>query len=114
MYAVIKILITAAIIAAVSELAKRSTVAAAILLSLPLTSVLAFSWIYWESRDAGKIAAMSYEVLWFVVPSLVFFLALPGLLRLGVRFLPAMILSSLLVAVLYAVGMWLLRLVKDA
>lgn len=114
MYVVVKILISAMIITAVSELAKRSTFAAAILVSLPLTSILAFSWIYWESRDAEKIAAMSYEVLWFVIPSLAFFLILPALLRFGVKFLPAMIVSSLLVAVLYAAMMWLLRFVKGA
>ncbi|RIK92287.1 MAG: hypothetical protein DCC73_12880 [Proteobacteria bacterium] len=114
MYVIVKILISAMIITAVSELAKRSTFAAAILVSLPLTSILAFSWIYWESRNAEKIAAMSYEVLWFVIPSLAFFLTLPALLRFGVKFLPAMMLSSLLVAVLYAAMMWLLRFVKGA
>lgn len=54
MYFLIKTLITALIVAAVSELARRYTVWAALLASLPLTSILAFIWVYWDTKDRVK------------------------------------------------------------
>jgi len=66
MYFIVKTLITACIIVGVSELAKRSVFASAFLLSLPLTSLLAFIWIYIESNDSAKIINMSYAVFWLV------------------------------------------------
>ena len=101
MYIILKTLITAGIIVGVSELAKRSTVAASLLLSLPLTSVLALSWI----------ATMSTEIFWLVIPSLAFFVILPGLIKIGVKFMPAMTLAAISVAVLYWGGFALYRLV---
>ena len=49
MYFVIKTLISATIIVIVSEIAKKYTWTAAIIVSLPLTSLLAFIWLYWDT-----------------------------------------------------------------
>ena len=46
MYYVIKVLISAILIVAISELSKRSSLIGAILASIPFVSVLAFIWIY--------------------------------------------------------------------
>jgi hypothetical protein len=73
MYFLIKTLITAIIIAAISELSRRYTLWAALLASLPLTSILAFIWMYWDTKDTGKIIELSYSVFWLVFPSLAFF-----------------------------------------
>ena len=54
MYLFLKTLITAAIIVSVSEIAKKYTWAAAILVSLPLTSLLAFIWLYWDTKDTQE------------------------------------------------------------
>lgn len=62
MYFLIKTLITALIIAATSELSRRYTLWAALLASLPLTSILAFLWVYWDTKDTGKIIELSYSV----------------------------------------------------
>lgn len=102
MYFLTKTIITALIIAAASELSKRYSLVSALLLSLPLTSILGFIWIYAESKDPAKIIEMSYSVFWLVIPSLLFFLALPLLLKHGVKFVPAMLLSCLLLAGVYA------------
>ncbi len=92
----IKILVTATLIAAVSELGKKFSLLAAILASLPLTSILALSWLYFETRSIEKVCALSSGIFWAILPSLFFFIALPVLLRAGLRFPWAMMLSCLL------------------
>lgn len=85
-YLVTKFATTALIVVLVSELAKRSTLAGAILASIPTVSVLAMIWMYVETRDTERLAAFSTDVLWLVLPSLVLFALVPVLLRLGVDF----------------------------
>lgn len=109
MYFLIKTLITALIVAAVSELARRYTVWAALLASLPLTSILAFIWIYWDTKDSEKIIELSYSVFWLVFPSLAFFLILPFLLKQGLAFPAAMGISVIVMAIIYGAGMWLVK-----
>jgi F0F1-type ATP synthase assembly protein I len=86
----LKILISALVLVAVSELAKRSSVAGALLASLPLTSILAFVWLYADTRETGQVAALSTGIFWLVLPSLVLFLVLPALLRQGWGFWPGL------------------------
>jgi hypothetical protein len=100
---VAKVALTALIVIAVSEVARRSTFWAAALASLPLTSLLAFVWIYVETGDTERVAAMAQGVLWLVLPSLVFFVVLPLLLRGGVSFWPSLVLSSVGTAAAYFV-----------
>lgn len=109
MYFLAKILITALIVAAVSELARRYTVWAALLASLPLTSILAFIWVYWDMKDSGKIIELSYSVFWLVFPSLAFFLILPFLLKQGFTFPLSMLISVVTMAALYGGGIWLAK-----
>jgi uncharacterized membrane protein (GlpM family) len=98
---VIKVVITSLVVVAIAEAAKRSTWLAAILASLPLTSMLAFVWLYAETGDTGKIAALSTGIFWLVLPSLVLFLALPLLLRANVSFIPALAIAIMLTAASY-------------
>jgi hypothetical protein len=85
-YLITKFATTALIVVLVSELAKRSTLAGAILASIPTISVLAMIWIYLETRDTARLAAFSIDIVWLVLPSLVLFAVLPMLLRMGVGF----------------------------
>jgi hypothetical protein len=101
--AVAKVAVTAVVVVAVTEVARRSTFWAAALASLPLTSLLAFVWIYLETGDAERIAALAQGVLWLVLPSLVFFVALPLLLRGGMAFWPSLALSCGATAAAYVV-----------
>lgn len=99
----IKIVVSAFVVAGVAELGKRFTLAGAILASLPLTSILAMIWLYHDTGDTGKIIDLSRGIFWAVLPSLVFFLALPLMLRNGMGFGTSMILSSAVMALAYAV-----------
>jgi hypothetical protein len=82
----LKIVFSTAILIAVAELAKRSSFWAAALASLPLTSLLAFVWLYFDTGDIEKVAALSDGIFWLILPSLVLFIVLPLLLRYGLGF----------------------------
>lgn len=83
----VKVLISVAVIVTVTELSKRGgTFWGGVLASLPLTSLLAFIWLYAETRDAARVAALSWSIFWLVIPSLTLLLALPLLLRRGLSF----------------------------
>lgn len=97
----LKILVSALVVVAVAELAKRSSFWAAALASLPLTSLLAFVWLYLDSGDVARVSALSHGIFWLVLPSLVLFITLPWLLRAGVGFWPGLAISCLSTAVAY-------------
>ncbi len=111
LYFFIKTLITALVVVAVSELARRYTVWAALLASLPLTSILAFIWVYWDTKDTDKIIELSHSVFWLVLPSLAFFLILPFLLKQGLAFPWAMASSAAAMAALYGAGIWVVKFI---
>ncbi|HEY8102000.1 MAG TPA: DUF3147 family protein [Burkholderiaceae bacterium] len=103
-----KIIVSAILIAVVSELAKRNSIWAATLASLPLISLLAFIWLYIETGDANRIATLAQGIFWLVLPSLVLFILLPILLRAGWNFWPSLLASCIATAGAYAAMAWLL------
>lgn len=109
LYFVAKILLTALVVALISELSRRYELLAAALASLPLVSILAFVWIYFEGRDVQKLIGLSQSIFWLVLPSLVFFLAFPALLRQGMGFWLALPVSCLIMLSAYALTLWLLK-----
>lgn len=111
MYFLIKTVVTALIVAGISELARRYSLLAAALASLPLTSILAFIWVYYDSRDAQKVTALSWEVLWLVIPSLLFFVVLPLLIKSGLKFAPAMILACIIMSAGYGLFIYAKKLI---
>ena len=89
-YTILKFGLSAAVIVAVSEIGKRSSFLGGLLASLPLVSLLAMIWLYHDTRDAQKVAALSTSIFWLVLPSLMLFIVLPALLKRGVNFYPAL------------------------
>ena len=108
LYAVIKALLSGVIIAAASEAAKRSPAIGAVILSLPLMSILAFIWLWRDTSDPEGIAALSQSTFWFVLPTVPMFLVLPALLRGGMGFWTSLGLSCLVTLALYAAMAWTL------
>lgn len=92
-YTILKFFISAAVIAIVSEISKRSSFIGGLLASLPLVSVLAMIWLYHDTQDARKVSALSMSIFWLVLPSLALFIALPLLLKQGMHFYAALALS---------------------
>lgn len=108
LYTAIKIVITAVLVVAISEIGKRSNALGAVLASLPITSLLALVWIYGETGDAEKISNLSLSIFWYVLPSLVLFLALPALIGQGYGFWLSLAMSSALTFAAYLAMTWML------
>ena len=105
-YLLLKALLSGAVVAAASEVARRSTLLGAVLVSLPLVSILALVWLYRDTGDPDEVASLSWSILWVIVPSVVFFVVLPLALRRGIDFWPSLALACALTALAYAV--WVL------
>jgi hypothetical protein len=62
MYLILKIFISPLTLVGVSEIAKRTPGVGGLIASLPLVSILALSWLYLETRDTGKVIALSESI----------------------------------------------------
>lgn len=98
---VIKVLLTSVLVVAIAETAKRSTAVGALVASLPLTSLLALIWLYRDTGDAGRTAALASSIFWYVLPSLVFFIAFPAAVRFEFGFWLSLLVASALTVVAY-------------
>ncbi len=108
LYAVAKAAVSGALILAVSEAAKRNPTWGGLVASLPLISVLAFIWLWADTKDVSRIAAQAESTFWFVLPSLPMFLVMPWLLRHGIEFWTALGVCCVLTMLLYLGTVWIL------
>jgi hypothetical protein len=93
----------------ISEIAKRYSFLAAVLASLPLTSVLAFVWLYLDTKDPAKVIALSHDIAWLVLPSIAFFIVLPLALKNGLNFWLALVIAAAVTALAYGAMTWILH-----
>ena len=89
-YLILKAAVSGLIIAVVSETAKRSPGLGALIVSLPLVSILGMIWLWRDTADPVRMAAHVGATFWYVLPSLPMFLVIPALLKRGVGFWPAL------------------------
>jgi hypothetical protein len=82
----LKVAISALVVAAASELARRQAWFGALIASLPLTSILAMVWLWRDGAPTARIAEFSTSIFWLVLPSLLLFIVLPAMLRAGFDF----------------------------
>ena len=108
LYLAIKAALSGVIIAVASEVARRAPTLGALILSLPLISLLAFVWLWRDTGDSARIAALSESTFWYVLPTLPMFLVLPALLRHGIGFWTALLACCALTFLLYLVTVWAL------
>jgi len=105
----LKVLVSALVIAGASELARRYSVIGALLAALPLTSILAMIWLWRDGVPAEQIADFSSSIFWLVLPSLLLFVATPLMLRAGYGFWPSLGAGCALTVLGYAIGVYALR-----
>ena len=79
----IKIIIAVAIIVAASELSKKNSSLAAILLGLPIVLFTSFTFIWEESKDINKISLLTQETVVILLAGLPFLFLLTWLLKNG-------------------------------
>lgn len=106
LYMVIKAALSGVIIAAASEIARRSPGFGALVASLPLVSLMAMLWLWRDSRDPLQLADYARSTFWLVLPSLPMFLVIPALLRRGAPIYGALGAGCALTIVLYLAMTW--------
>ncbi|MGE5456934.1 MAG: DUF3147 family protein [Methanococcaceae archaeon] len=99
-YYLIKVILSASIIVIVSEVSKRSSLIGSIFASMPLVSILAFIWLYHDTKSKEQVSELSTGIFWLVIPSLSMFILLPILLK-KMEFVPALVISISVMVVLY-------------
>jgi len=112
MYIIVKYLITAAMVVLISEFAKRSDKLGALIAALPLVTVLAMTWMFFEVKGAEqteKIANHAWYTFWYVIPTMPMFLLIPWMLRRGVNYGWTLLASCLLTAVLFVLTAWVMK-----
>ncbi len=102
---IIKIIITTILVISASEVAKRFPALGALIIALPLTSIIAMNFLYYDTRDAVKVAEFSRSIPPVIVPSIIFFYAFSFLIDKNFTFAVAM--SSALLLMLCAYGIYL-------
>jgi hypothetical protein len=100
-YYIVKVFITAILVVLISEISKRSSLIGAISASLPIVSILAFIWLYIDTKSVGKISDLSIGIFWLVIPSLSLFLVLPLLLKFRINFYASLMISCAIMISLY-------------
>ncbi len=112
---IVKILLTAVIILIATKLQLVSDKLSALLIALPLTSILAMIWMRHEAKVADpaarieSIASHAYYTFWFVLPTLPMFLVIPWMLRKGHGFYFTLLANAALTAVLFWLLVFLLK-----
>lgn len=104
-----KIFITVILVIAISEVGRRSSFWGAILASLPVTSLLAFIWLFTGTGNIESVAKLSQSIFWLVLASLPLFLILPALLRRGIPFWPALSAACVVTVIAYFGLIWVLE-----
>ena len=101
LYFAVKAALSGLIVAAVSEIARRSPGIGALVASLPLISILGMMWLWRDTADPARLADHAQATFWYVLPSLPMFLVIPALLRNGVGFWTALGAGCVLTVMLY-------------
>ena len=75
-------------------------------LVLIILALLAMIWLWRDSADSERVAALAGSTFWFIIPSLPLFFVLPVLLRSGLGFWLSMGIVVVGTLALYALTFW--------
>lgn len=103
----LRVAIAAVTIVAVAELSKRYPRYGALLLSLPVVSILAFTFAWFQHHDLPALAKLARETIVLVLLGLPFFLPLAFSGQLGLGFGSSVVLGILLASLSIGAWMWL-------
>lgn len=99
--------IAGVVVIGVTELSRKYPRAGALLLTLPLVSILAFVMAWTKYQDLPTISRLAKETLILVPLGLPFFIPLAFAEKLNIGFWPAFSLGTLLASVTIGLWMWL-------
>lgn len=115
LFDIVKVLLSGVVILFVTKIQLVSDKLSALLIALPLTSLLAMVWMLHDSKVPDQaervegIASHAWYTFWFVLPTMPMFLVLPWMLRNGWSFYPALGVNVLGTAALFWVMVFLLK-----
>src|SRR5215213_11680581 len=104
---IVRGVIAGAVVVTASELAKRSPRIGAVVLTLPLVSIVAFTVAWYRDRDLASVSRLARETLVLVPLGLPFFLPLAFAQRLGLQFWTAFALGLVFATVTISLLLWL-------
>lgn len=99
-----KAIVAGIVVAAVSEIAGRLPRIGGLILTLPITSLIAFIAVWQKNRDMTAIASLARETLVLVPLGLPFFVVLAIAPKFGISFWPAFTLGVLVAST--TIGLW--------
>jgi hypothetical protein len=105
----VKLLVTAVVIVFVNKIQLVNDRLSALLIALPLTSLIAMVWMNHAKQSSERIANHAEGTFWFVLPTLPMFLILPWMLRNGWGFGSALAANCLITIALFWVMVVVLR-----
>jgi len=100
-YYVTKLVVTALLIVLISEVAKRSSLAGALLAAIPLVSILAMTWMYIDTNESKNAVEFSHRIVWLIAPSMTLFIVFPMLIKKGLGFYSSMGISIMMTILAY-------------
>ncbi|MBT8036936.1 MAG: DUF3147 family protein [Verrucomicrobiae bacterium] len=108
----LKYLITSALVVLISEVARRFDRIGALIAALPMVTVLAMTWMFFElkgEQQTEKIANHAWYTFWYVIPTLPMFLLMPWMLRKGWHYGWCLLASCVVTAVLFVLTAWIMK-----
>jgi hypothetical protein len=105
----VKLFLSAAIIVLVNKVQLFNDRLSALLIALPLTSLVAMIWMHQGGQSTERLANHAEGTFWFVLPTLPMFLILPWMLRHGWSFWTALAANCLLTAGFFWATVFVLR-----
>ncbi|MDH4445692.1 MAG: DUF3147 family protein [Akkermansiaceae bacterium] len=91
-----KLVVSALVILFVNKIQLVNDRVSALLIALPLTSLIAMIWMHHAGQSTARLANHAEGTFWFVLPTLPMFLILPWMLRSGWGFWVALAANCLL------------------
>ncbi len=106
---VAKLFLTAFIILFVTKIQLINDRLSALLIALPLTSLVAMVWMHHAGQSSERLANHSEGTFWFVLPTLPMFLIIPWMLRHGWNFWTTIAANCLFTAAFFWLTVIILR-----
>jgi hypothetical protein len=104
-----KLLLSALVIVVVTKVQLVSDRLSALLIALPLTSLVAMVWMHYAGQSPQRLANHAEGTFWFVLPTLPMFLIIPWMLRHGWSFWTTLAINCLLTVAFFWITVIVLR-----
>jgi len=93
LFFLVKLIVSAFIIAGVSELAKKMPSLGGLIAAMPLTTLLALIWLYVDTSDYELAYTFTRSVLFAIIPTIFFFISALYLFKKGASFITILAIS---------------------